>query len=265
MNMLMETAMTMRRAFGTALLGVAAAFLLTAAEARADSVGAAAAVKPSSTGTPPGGATRTLTVGTKIASKERIQTSGSGSLQVMFNDKTTLTIGPNSDLVVDNFVYNPKASGGAFAASLTKGALRFVGGQISHKSGATITTPVATLVIRGGAAFVTHDAICQSKKTGAKKLDCTKIVCTGGSCTVKSRLDSRTLQLRINQAVEIGAIGVSQFNVTSVTLNDVAKGGDGSIVAGKSASEAGKFSGQSTIDQTIAEQSPEPPPPPGPP
>lgn len=257
--------MTMRKAIGTVLAGALAALVLTSVGARADTVGAAAAVRPSSTGTPPGGATRTLAVGTKIASKERIKTSGSGSLQVMFNDKTTLTIGPNSDLVIDNFVYNPKASGGAFAASLTKGALRFVGGQISHKSGATITTPVATLVIRGGAAFVTHDAACQAKKSGAKRLDCTKIVCTGGTCTVKSKIDSRTLQLRINQAVEIGAVGLSQFNVTSVTLNDVAKGGDGSIVAGKSASEAAKFSGQSTIDQTLAEQSPEPPPPPGPP
>jgi hypothetical protein len=102
-------------------------------------------VKPSSTGTPPGGSARTLTVGTGIVERERIQTTGSGSLQVMFNDKSTLTVGPGSDLVIDQFVYNPGSGGGRFATRLSKGALRFVGGEISHTAGATINTPVATL------------------------------------------------------------------------------------------------------------------------
>ena len=79
--------------------------------ALSDTVGTAAAVKPSSTGTPPGGSARTLTVGTGIVERERIQTTGSGSLQVMFNDKSTLTVGPGSDLVIDQFVYNPGSGG----------------------------------------------------------------------------------------------------------------------------------------------------------
>ena len=36
--------------------------------------------------------------------------------------------------------------------------------------------------------------------------------------------------------MEIGALGAVEFNVTSVTLNDVAKGGAGGIVVGKGAS-----------------------------
>ena len=117
--------------------------------------------------------------------------------------------------------------------------------------------------IRGGAAFVTHDDVCQANKglSAARRKSCTKIVCTAGTCTVKSRLDARSIQLRISQAVEIGALGVVQYNVTSVTLNDVAKGGSGGIVAGKTAAAATTFAGHSTIDQTISEQSPEPPPP----
>ena len=145
----------------------------------------------------------------------------------MFNDKSTLTIGPNSNLVIDDFVYNPGAGGGKFAASLTKGALRFVGGQISHTAGATINTPVASLGIRGGAAFVTHDSACEAKKAGTSAKGCTRIVCTGGVCSVSSRVDSRSVQLRVNQAIEVGSLGAVRFNVTSVTLNDVAKGGNG--------------------------------------
>ncbi|HET7715086.1 MAG TPA: FecR domain-containing protein [Bauldia sp.] len=247
-----------------AAITIGATLLLAPPGARSETVGAAAAVRPTSTGTPPGGSSRTLEIGTGIVSKERIQTSGSGSLQVMFNDKTTLTIGPNSNLVIDEFVYNPGAGGGRFAASLTKGALRFVGGQISHTAGATINTPVASLGIRGGAALVTHDSTCQAKKAGNNGQGCTKIVCTGGTCSVKSRIDSRAVQLRVNQAVEIGALGAVRFNAASVTLNDVAKGGDGGIVAGREGPKSARFSAQSTVDQTILEQTPEPPAPPPP-
>lgn len=228
---------------------------------RADTVGTAAAVKPASTGTPPGGSARTLQVGTGIVSKERIETTGTGSLQIMFNDKSTLTIGPNSNLVIDDFVYNPNAGSGKFAASLTKGALRFVGGQISHTAGATINTPVASLGIRGGAALITHDAACQSKKAGTSARGCTRIVCTGGVCSVRSRVDSRSVQLRVNQAIEVGSLGAVRFSVSSVNVNDVAKGGKGSVVVNKQSNRSARFSAQSTVDQTIQEQIPEPPPP----
>lgn len=254
--------MSKRTAVAIACIGLATAAVLTSGVVQAQSVGAAAAVRPSSTGTPPGAAARTLQVGTQIVQKERIRTTGTGSLQVMFNDKSTMTIGPNSDLVIDEFVYSPGGSGGSFATNLTKGALRFVGGQISHKDGATINTPVATLVVRGGAAVVSHDAACQAKaKSGASRADCTTVVCTGGSCTVRSRIDSRSFRLRINQAVEVGTLGTVQFDVTSVSLNDVAKGGSGGVVIGKRAGSAAKFNGKSTVDQTVVEQSPAPPPP----
>jgi hypothetical protein len=255
--------MNTRNVVGIAWIGLAMALLLTPGTAHSESVGAAAAVRPSSTGTPPGGSAKTLEVGSDIVAKERIRTTNGGTLQVMFHDKTTLTIGPSSDLVIDDFVYKPGAGNGRFVASLGKGAVRFVGGQVSHTSGATITTPVATLGIRGGAAFVAHDAVCQANKglPAARRKLCTKIVCTAGLCTVKSRIDTRSVQLRISQAVEIGSLGMVQFNVSSVTLNDVAKGGSGGIVAGKTSSGSANFTGHSTIDQTISEQSPEPPPP----
>jgi hypothetical protein len=245
----------------TALAAIGLALGIAPQAALADTVGTAAAVRPASTGTPPGGSVRTLEVGTGIVSRERIQTTGTGSLQLMFNDKSTLTVGPNSDLVIDEFVYNPGAGGGRFATRLTKGALRFVGGEISHDAGATIVTPVATLGIRGGAAFVTHDAVCESQKAGAARSGCTRIVCTGGVCSVKSRVDARSIQLRVNQAIEIGNLGSVRFNAASVTLNDVARGGNGSVVAGKAANRAARFSAQQTIDQTIQEQAPEPAPP----
>ena len=226
-------------------------------------MGTAAAVRPTSTGTPPGGSARTLEIGTGIVSKERIQTSGAGSLQVMFNDKSTLTIGPNSNLVIDEFVYSPGAGGGKFAASLTKGALRFVGGQISHTAGATINTPVASLGIRGGAALRHARLGLRGTRRRATTPRAAPRSSAPAGCATSDRASTRgPSSCRVNQAVEVGSLGAVRFNVTSVTLNDVAKGGKGSpSSSARRAGRPARFSAQSTVDQTILEQTPEPPPP----
>jgi hypothetical protein len=122
----------------------------------AQEVGTAAAVNPLSQGTPPGAGTRVLRIGAPVAYKERIQTNANGSVQLLFIDKTTINIGPNSNLVIDKFVYNPASGTGEMAASLIKGALRFVGGQLSHQGAATVKTPVATIGVRGGIATIAH-------------------------------------------------------------------------------------------------------------
>jgi hypothetical protein len=57
-------------------------------------------------------------------------------------------------LVIDQFVYNPGAKSGTMVASVSRGVLRFIGGNISHNAGATIRTPVGSLGIRGGMVTV---------------------------------------------------------------------------------------------------------------
>jgi hypothetical protein len=146
-----------RRRLTQRLLATVAAIALTVAlrgqvvpPAKAQPVGTAAAVNPRSTGAPPSGAPRVLEIGAGLVRDERIATGPAGSVQVLLVDKTTLNVGPNSDLVLDEFVYDPQAGTGRLAASIAKGALRFVGGNVSHTTGATIRAPNATLGIRGG-------------------------------------------------------------------------------------------------------------------
>ena len=122
----------------------------------AQDVGVAAAVNPLSQSAAPGGETRVLRIGARVVHNERIQTSSSGTVQLMFVDKTTLSVGPNSTLVIDNFVYDSATGTGKMVTSLTKGALRFVGGQLSHQGAATVNTPAATTGIRGGIATIAH-------------------------------------------------------------------------------------------------------------
>src|SRR6516225_11323733 len=132
------------------------AALALPASAFADTVGTAGAVNTTSSGTPPAGPTRVIEIGAQVVENEKIQTSATGSVQVLFIDKTTLNVGPNSTMVIDRFVYNPVTTKGELALSLGKGVVRVVGGVATHSEGATIRTPVAAIGLRGGIAIISH-------------------------------------------------------------------------------------------------------------
>ena len=97
-----------------------------------------------------------IEIGTQVVPNEKIQTSATGSVQVLFIDKTTLNVGPGSTLVIDRFVYNPARTQGRSAPTLGKGVLRVVGQTATHSEGATIHTPVASIGLRGGIAIISH-------------------------------------------------------------------------------------------------------------
>jgi hypothetical protein len=116
----------------------------------AQQIGTTTAVNPSSEATPPGGSTTTLTVGARVLHKERIHTSPTGSVQLLFLDKSTLSIAPNTSLVIDEFVYDPASNSGHMLTKLTQGTLQYIGGQLSHQGAVTVETPAAVIGIRGG-------------------------------------------------------------------------------------------------------------------
>ena len=92
-----------------------------------------------------------LNIGKSIFFDERINTTGSGLVQVLLVDGSTFTVGPGSDLVIDKFVYDPNKKSGEVVASFSKGVMRFVGGKISkNEGGVTVNTPSGALAIRGG-------------------------------------------------------------------------------------------------------------------
>ena len=140
----------------TQLLTVLLSTVAPIARVDAQTAGRIGAVNPDATGTPPGGASRTLAIGGNVVYKEKIQTSSAGSTQVLFPDTSTLNVGPNSTITIDEYIYDPNAGTGKMVASVGKGMLRFVGGQISHTAGITIRTPVSTLGIRGGVVTVLY-------------------------------------------------------------------------------------------------------------
>lgn len=145
----------------TRLLTLLLSSVVPMTRGHAEGSGKVGAVNPDATGTPPGGASRTLVIGTGVVYKEKIQTSPQGSTQILFPDQSTLNLGGNTSIVIDEYVYDPKTGTGSMAATLGRGVMRFVGGQISHTKGITVDTSVGNLGIRGGVATVVFPVTAQ--------------------------------------------------------------------------------------------------------
>ncbi len=169
-----------------ALLGILLS--TTATRAMADSVGSVSAVNQATTGTPPGAAPRRLALGTELLFNEKIETSADGSAQLAFIDRSTLNVGRNSSVVIDKFVYRPGASGGAMSLTLTRGILRFVGGQVSHTAGAEIKTPTTIMGIRGGSATVGYS------QDGADGCRGTMFINHVGTLKLRNNVDEVTIR-----------------------------------------------------------------------
>jgi hypothetical protein len=98
------------------------------------------------------GQTRTLNLGNNVFAGERIRTGQASTAQLTFLDQTNLTIGSQSDVVLDRFVYDPNRGAGNVALSATQGALRFISGAQNSNS-YRIDTPAATITVRGTLAY----------------------------------------------------------------------------------------------------------------
>jgi hypothetical protein len=134
---------------GMGLASVAA--LSAGAEER---VGVAAAVNADTTSTRLAGPAGVLTVGADVMFKEHIATSDQGQAQLLFVDQSTVTVANNSELVIDEFVFDPAKNTGKMAATVTKGLLRYVGGKLSKETDVTFTTPTSVISVRGGIALI---------------------------------------------------------------------------------------------------------------
>jgi hypothetical protein len=119
-----------------------------------DSVGVAGAVNPQATGQAPAGPVEQLVIGHNIVRNEKISTFNKGAVQLIFADQSTLTLAENSEIVIDEFVYDPQKQAGTMTATMTTGVLRYVGGKISKKTDVSFLTPSGAVTVRGGIALI---------------------------------------------------------------------------------------------------------------
>ena len=139
------------------LLGATALALAVPASAQVR-VGVTSAAEGDPMGKPPAEAERVLRVGVDVQASELITTSVNDRAHLVFLDGTSLTVGPDAQLVIDRFIYDPSRGVGDLSVTLSKGVLRLVGGKISKVQPVLINTPGATTGIRGGISIVDAQA-----------------------------------------------------------------------------------------------------------
>ena len=110
-------------------------------------IGTAASTRPSVEAVA-GGNTQTLSAGSEIYANQTVRTGNRGMADLVFLDKTNLSVGPTSEVRLDKFVYDPTGSSGSVVLQATRGAFRFVtGSQAKHAY--EVSTPHGTLGVRG--------------------------------------------------------------------------------------------------------------------
>ncbi len=96
-------------------------------------------------------------VGREVKSGEAIylgnavKSAADSGMQIMLLDQTTFTIGPNSEITIDQFVFDPATGTGKVAASVAKGVFRFVTGKVAqtNPSDMSVRLPTGNIGIRG--------------------------------------------------------------------------------------------------------------------
>jgi len=94
------------------------------------------------------GARRPIERGDAVAASDTILTDAQGRAAFRFVDDTRLSVGPNSSVRLDKFVFDGEATPSAFVVRATKGVLRFSTGRGEHEA-YRIQTPAATIGVRG--------------------------------------------------------------------------------------------------------------------
>jgi hypothetical protein len=83
-----------------------------------------------------------------------LQTSANSTLGVTFNDSTTFNLTANARIAVDNFVYEDGGKTNAALFNVAKGTVAFVAAAVAKSGDMKISTPTATLGIRGTTGLV---------------------------------------------------------------------------------------------------------------
>ena len=82
-----------------------------------------------------------------------------GVVGITFDDDTQVRVDQHSELVIDDFVYDPATSQGSLGLKIALGTVKYASGNIAHNNPDTvdIETPSATVAVRGTAFTMTVD------------------------------------------------------------------------------------------------------------
>jgi hypothetical protein len=97
------------------------------------------------------GETRKAAVGAPVHVGSLLKTGPQSSLGVTFKDETVMSFGPNTELTVDEYLYEPSRGKLRMNSKLAKGSLNYVSGVIAklQPDAVTVKTPSGLIGVRG--------------------------------------------------------------------------------------------------------------------
>ncbi|HAD87839.1 MAG TPA: hypothetical protein DCG48_10795 [Rhodospirillaceae bacterium] len=100
-----------------------------------------------------GGSTEALSANAKVFAGDLVKTGAGARLKIRFSDDSTLTLGENAEVLIDEMVFDPAggAEQGNQALIMAVGVFRYTSGKIAKASRSSVLfgTPTATIGIRG--------------------------------------------------------------------------------------------------------------------
>jgi hypothetical protein len=113
-----------------------------------------------------------LKVQDDIFRNDVLQTAANSTLGVTFNDATTFNLTANARIIVDDFVYEDGGKQNAALFDIARGTVAFAAASVAKTGNMKISTPTATLGIRGttGLVEVPEGASASSANNVAIKL-----------------------------------------------------------------------------------------------
>lgn len=90
-------------------------------------------------------------LGVPVYLGSQLRTGPKSSLGIVFNDATVTSIGAQTELTIDEYLFQPAPDKQKFAAKLLKGSMNYLSGAIAKLNPASVRlqTPTGTLGVRG--------------------------------------------------------------------------------------------------------------------
>ena len=119
-----------------------------------NSIGQVASMTGNATVTRGNTARAALKVADVIYPKDILQTDANSSLGITFDDETTFSLSANTRIVIDSFIYQQGGRGNLASFNVAVGTASFIASLVAKTGDMKITTPEATLGIRGTTGIV---------------------------------------------------------------------------------------------------------------
>jgi hypothetical protein len=95
-------------------------------------------------------------VGAPLSRGDIVRTGNPGSVGIVLTDDTTISLGPNSELSLDEYAFNPKEGRFSLVLRMVKGTFAYLSGLIAKLApdAAQLAIPEATIAVRGTKVLV---------------------------------------------------------------------------------------------------------------